>query len=136
MANPSPDTSGLTPFPRGTSPNPGGKTSKQRQAEVQAAENAAILRAKMTSKLLERVEAGEDVTQFIDTATLKLFKDSEDRAHGMPKQTIDNSSTEGTMSPKARGGALERITKRLSNAALTEIVELNDAAEVEALANS
>lgn len=123
MANPNPNTSGLTPFEKGQSGNPGGKTKAQREAEVQAAEDAAILRAKMTSKLLERVEAGEDVSQFIDAPILKLLKDSEDRGFGAPKQTVDNTCTDGSMSPRPEPSI---DVQKLSTTALKEIVALQD----------
>lgn len=97
MANPSPvdGTANLKPFEKGQSGNPGGKTKAQRAAEVRAAEDSAVLRAMMTKALLEKVKAGDDISEFIDPATLKLFKDSEDRAHGTPKTTTEMSGPEG-----------------------------------------
>lgn len=54
----------------------------------------------MLSSIMDKVEAGQDVMEFVDQAILKLFKDSEDRAHGTPKQAVDHTSSDGTMSPK------------------------------------
>lgn len=95
------DPSPANRFEAGQSGNPGGKTKAQREAEVQAAEDSAILRAMMTRALLEAAKAGADMTQYIDAATLKLFKDSEDRGHGTPMQTVDNTSSDGSMTPQA-----------------------------------
>lgn len=93
--NPNPDMSGLTPFEKGQSGNPGGKTKAQREAEVQAAEDAAILRAIMTRGLIAKAEAGEDMLEYLDANTLKLFKDSEDRAHGTPKAVTELGGPNG-----------------------------------------
>jgi len=93
--NPNPDMSGLRPYEKGTSGNPGGKTKAQREAEVQAAEDAAILRALMTRRLIAQAEAGGDVLDYLDANTLKLFKDSEDRAHGTPKSTTELGGPNG-----------------------------------------
>lgn len=79
--------SGLTPFEKGTSGNPGGKTKQQRKDEVEAAEISAALRLKMLKALED--EADGMILERLDAATLKLFKDSEDRAHGTPKQALD-----------------------------------------------
>lgn len=84
--NPNPDMSGLRPYEKGTSGNPGGKTAQQRADEVKAAEISARLRLRM----LEALDSEEaSVLDRLDANTLKLFKDSEDRAHGTPKATTE-----------------------------------------------
>lgn len=85
-----------TQFKPGQSGNPGGKTAEQRQNEVKAAEIASRLRLKM----LEALEA-EDATILdrLDPNTLKLFKDSEDRAHGTPVQSVDHSTQGKPIAP-------------------------------------
>ena len=102
MANPSPEIANLKPFEPGQSGNPGGKSTAQRKAEVEAAEDAAKLRALMTKRLLERAAAGEDVSDMIEPATLRLLKDSEDRAFGLPSQPLEHSNPDGsfTLDPK------------------------------------
>ncbi len=98
MANPNPSPE--TRFKPGQSGNPGGKSEGQRAAEIKAAETAALLREKMLSSLQEKVDIGElDILELIDANTLKLFKDSEDRAHGTPKQSVDHTSSDQTMTP-------------------------------------
>jgi len=89
--NPSPDTR----FKKGGAANPGGKTKEQKRLEVEAAEMAATLRHKMLSTMMEKVEAGTDVSEYLCSDTLKLFKDSEDRAHGTPKSTTEMSGPDG-----------------------------------------
>jgi hypothetical protein len=100
--NPSPDTrfGGKNGNPSG-----GGKNKGQRKAEMEAAENAAKLRARALSELMERMESKErlddgDLEMLINPASLKLFKDSEDRAHGTPTQAVEHTSPDGSMSQK------------------------------------
>ncbi len=98
MANPNP--SPATRFKPGESGNPGGKSEGQRAAEIEAARIAAELRLKALSSLQEIVERSEMTVEEIHKAlaqseNLKLFKDSEDRAHGTPKQTSEVSGLEG-----------------------------------------
>lgn len=100
MANPSPNTEGLQPFQKGQSGNPGGKTAEQRRAEVEAAEIAATLRLAALRKMAERIADGTlDAVDIVTGDNLRLFKDSEDRAHGTPKAAVDHTSSDGTMTP-------------------------------------
>lgn len=90
MANPNPSPS--TRFKPGDTPNPHGKTSAQRKAEVRAAETAAIIRELALSRMMEKIDAGElDPLDAISSDNLRLFRDSEDRAHGTPKQSVEHS---------------------------------------------
>ena len=72
-------------FKPGQSGNPSGKSSAHLQAEKRAAEIAARLRLRM----LEELDGDPTILDRLDAATLKLFKDSEDRAHGTPTQSVD-----------------------------------------------
>lgn len=99
MANPNP--SPATRFKKG---NPGGgKTSKQKRLEYEAAEMAAAARHKLLTVITEKMQGDdftlEDVKEWLSSDTLRLFKDSEDRAHGTPKQALDHTSSDGSMSP-------------------------------------
>ena len=49
---------------------------------------AAKLRHEMLSSMMERVAEGADIQSYLKPEALKLFKDSEDRAHGTPTATI------------------------------------------------
>lgn len=84
MANPNPSPATRFGAENGN-PSGGGKTKKQKQAEMKAAKHAAIIRAKMLSEMMEKVKSGEDALSMLSSEALKLFKDSEDRAHGTPK---------------------------------------------------
>lgn len=107
-SNPSPET--RFGGKRGNKPN-GGKTSEQKQAEYAAAEKAAILRDKMLSSIMEKVDAGQDVLEFVDPAILKLLKDSEDRAHGTPKQAVDHTTGGDKLGPSV----IERVIVKPEN---------------------
>lgn len=90
-SNPSPETR----FKPG---NPGGgKTSEQKRLEYEAAVMAAKARHKLLTVITEKlnalpegVSAGVDLKDLLNSDTLRLFKDSEDRAHGTPKQSIEH----------------------------------------------
>ncbi len=87
MANPNP--SKATRFKKGGAANPGGKTKAQKKVEMESAVMAAKIRHKMLSTMLETLDAGETAEgalEYLDANALRLFKDSEDRAHGTPKQ--------------------------------------------------
>jgi len=94
--NPSPETR----FKPG---NPGGgKTSEQRRLEYEAAEMSARIRHKLLSVITERLSADtDDAMNFLDGDLLRLMKDSEDRAHGTPKQAITHGSDPDNPLPTA-----------------------------------
>ena len=97
--NPSPETR----FKPGQSGNPSGKSTEVQLAEQEAAKISAQLRLKALSCLQEKIDNGEmSADEVIEAATLKLFKDSEDRAHGTPKQSMDVESPDGSMTPVFR----------------------------------
>lgn len=99
MANPNPSPATRFGAENGN-PIAGGKTSEQRKAECRAAENAAILRDRMLSFMVESTIGDDDALMaMLDANTLKLFRDSEDRAHGTPKQSVDHTSSDESMSP-------------------------------------
>ena len=96
MANPNPSPE--TRFKSGDewAGNGKGKTSNHRLAEVRAAENAAIIRDQALSEMLEKIAAGEmTALEAISSDNLRLFKDSEDRAHGTPKQSVEHGGEGG-----------------------------------------
>lgn len=87
MANPNP-----SPETRFKPGNPGGgKTSEQKRLEYEAAEMAARIRHRQLSVIAERMEQGLEPIEGMTAADLlRLMKDSEDRAHGTPKQSIEH----------------------------------------------
>lgn len=86
MANPNPSPE--TRFQPGNNANPGGKTSEHRRLEIEAAEMAARLRHAMLSAMTEKLSSGDVLDAMLTSDALRLFKDSEDRAHGTPKQAV------------------------------------------------
>jgi len=101
---PTPPPPAHSRFKKGDIPNPGGKTSEQRKAEIRNAE----LATKIRTRLLEAVNATlqEDTStvaalERIEGNILKLIKESEDRGLGMPKASVDLTSEDGTMTPRA-----------------------------------
>lgn len=91
MANPNPSPE--TRFKPGQSGNPSGKSSEVQLAEQEAAKISAQLRLKALSCLQDKLNSMEiTALDLINPATLKLFKDSEDRAHGTPAQAVDVTS--------------------------------------------
>jgi hypothetical protein len=86
--NPSPETR----FQPGSTPNPGGKTKELKALETEAALMAAKLRHAQLSSMMERLEGGTDALDLLSPDALRLFKDSEDRAHGTPKQAVTHGN--------------------------------------------
>lgn len=111
--NPSPETR----FKPGVSGNPGGKTSEHRKAEVKAAEMAALVQADLVEALYNTVRAAGDDAQrlgAIRSDVLKLLKDSQDRGFGAPQVHVDNTSSDGSMSPGSNTGdaVLDALTRK------------------------
>lgn len=120
MAKGNPNPSPATRFT--SSGNPMGKTSAQRQAEVKAAEIAANVRLAALIRMQEKIDGGElDALDAVTSDNLRLFKDSEDRAHGTPKQSVEHTG-EG-------GGPIQTTldVSALSDGALREIMAAKSA---------
>ena len=94
MANPNPDTSGLKPFQPGQSGNPGGKSAETIRLEREAADIALRMRLKWLKALEAKAEAGdEEALGLLSSEALSLAKQSEDRAHGTPRQSVEHSGS-------------------------------------------
>lgn len=125
MANHNPNTSGLTPFKPGQSGNPGGKSSEHRKAEIRAAEKAALVQADLVDALYNTVQAAGDDAQRLEAIrsdVLKLLKDSQDRGFGAPQVHVDNTSSDGSMTPSTQTGdaVLDALTRKHSPQSGTE----------------
>jgi hypothetical protein len=97
-----------TQFKPGQSGNPGGKTSSHRQSEIEAAELAAKVQLRMMKAVDEKITQLETALDtpdpyaallVIKADVLKLIKDAQDRGYGAPVQVLDNTSSDGTMTP-------------------------------------
>ena len=117
MGNPNPDMSGLKPFEKGCSGNPAGKTSAQRKAEIAAAEKAALVSEMLVNAVYETVKGADNETarEQIKGDVLTLLRNVQDRAHGSPKQQIDQTSSDGSMSPQNTSDAVLDALKRKHN---------------------
>lgn len=100
MANPNPSPE--TRFQAGQSGNPGGKTAEHVRLERESAEMAARLRHAMLSSMQEKLskitegeEPSPDALNLLSADALRLFKDSEDRAHGTPRQSVEHAGEGG-----------------------------------------
>ena len=99
MSNHNPDMSGLKPFKKGQSGNPGGKTSAHRKAEVEAAELAAFVSRDLVAAVANVIRAADNDAEKLEqlrSDTLALLRDVQNRAHGTPKQTIEQDVTQRT----------------------------------------
>jgi hypothetical protein len=83
-----------------------GRTSEQRKAEIANAEKATII-----------LDAASRMDH-INAAMLKLLTDSETRGLGAPTQHVDNTSSDGSMTP--------RPASELTDEQLARIVSGND----------
>lgn len=92
-----------TRFKPGQSGNPGGKTSAQRKAEVEAAEKAAQIRDHLLGAILRDMQINPETEKLLvhlKTETLRLVQDTLDRAYGKPAQAVDHTSSDGSMTPR------------------------------------
>jgi hypothetical protein len=102
VANPNP-----SPETRFQPGNPGGgKTSEQKRLEYEAAEMSARIRHRMLSVITEKLSDDEAALEMLKADVLRLLKDSEDRAHGTPKASVEASGPDG--------GALQIIINRFA----------------------
>jgi hypothetical protein len=102
VANPNP-----SPETRFKPGNPGGgKTSEQKRLEYEAAEMSARIRHRMLSVITEKLSDDEAALEMLKADVLRLLKDSEDRAHGTPKASVEASGPDG--------GALQIIINRFA----------------------
>ena len=107
MSNHKRDTSGLKPFKKGQSGNPGGMSSEQARLIRENAEAASRIRAKLLKATEDTLATADPntVMESIEAAMLKLLTDSETRGLGAPVQQIDNTSSDGSMAPQV----IERV---------------------------
>lgn len=120
MGNPNP--SPATRFVKGKSGNPSGRSAAELKIDREAAAMAAKLRHAALSCLTGKIQgdeiSDETLAMLVNPATLKLFKDSEDRAYGTPTQAVDHKSSDGSMTPeqsKIDPALVSALVKKLTN---------------------
>ena len=94
-----------TQFKPGQSGNPGGKTSEHRQAEIRAAEAAALVQADLVEALARVVQAAAgdtDKLEYLNKEVNTLLKNAQDRGFGSPQQHVDQTSSDGSASLPTR----------------------------------
>lgn len=106
--NPNPRTDHLPKFQPGQSGNPGGKSAETIRLEREAADIALRMRLKWLKALEAQAEAGDQqALDLLSSEALTLAKQSEDRAHGTPKQSVEHAG-EG-------GGPLQVLIQRFAD---------------------
>jgi len=90
-----PNPSPATRFKPGQVANPTGKTAEQAARDMKTADLASQFRLKVLSKVMEKIEAGEDPLEVLSKDVRGVLKDSEDRAHGTPKQSVEHGGEGG-----------------------------------------
>lgn len=93
MANPNP--SPATRFKPGQVANPTGKTAEQAARDLKTADLASQFRLKVLSRVMESAEAGADPLELLTPDVIRVLKDSEDRAYGTPKQSVEHGGHGG-----------------------------------------
>ena len=84
-----------TQFGAGVSGNPIGKTDIHRKAEIAAAEKAALVSELLVNAVYDAVKDANNETarEQIKGDVLTLLRNVQDRAHGTPKQTVEQEVT-------------------------------------------
>ena len=101
MANPNPDTSGLIKYKPGQSGNPGGINAETHRLIKDSAEKAARLQNLLIEGVLAKIEMvqPEAREELLRADINKIIGDALDRHLGKATQPIDNTSSDGTMTP-------------------------------------
>ena len=118
-----PNPSPATRFGAGNRANPNGKTSEQKKMEMDNLQLALQAKNRFLRALVAKQEeqsTDEVLEGMSGSDILRLIKDAEDRVSGTPKQSVDLSSNDGSMTPKAD-------LSGLSDEALAELVAARDA---------
>lgn len=84
-------------------PKPG-ESSEMRKRSLANAQKALELRGRILDAALDQSDgkSPEEILALLDAAMNTMLKDSENRGMGMPTQQVDQTSSDGTMSPPAR----------------------------------
>lgn len=105
MANPNPNMKGLKPFVKGKSGNPGGLPKERKQLLMEAADMAAKVQHRLleatVSMMLEHPEK-EKMLELVTPDLRQIMKELLDRAEGTAKQSVDHTSSDGSMKPPSK----------------------------------
>ena len=117
MANPNP--SPATRFKPGQSGNPSGRSKVELENMNKAAKIASALTLRALSSLQERVKGNRRLTDdelalLLSPEARNMIKEAQDRAHGTPKQSLDHTSGDGSMTPAAPIQVTSAVAKSLA----------------------
>lgn len=90
-----PNPSPATRFKPGQVANPGGMSPEVRARNDRTADLASQFREKLISTTMEKLAAGVDPFELLTPEVIRIVKDSEDRAHGTPKQSVEHAGEGG-----------------------------------------
>lgn len=90
MPKGNPNPSPATRFKKGQVANPTGKTAEQAARDMKTADLASKFRNAVISKVMEKVAGGDDPIDLLTSDVIRVLKDSEDRAHGTPRQSVEH----------------------------------------------
>lgn len=84
--------------------NKPGESSEMRKRSLANAQKALELRGRILDAALAQSDgkSAEEILELLDAAMNTMLKDSENRGMGMPTQQVDQTSSDGTMSPPAK----------------------------------
>lgn len=98
--NPSPETR----FKPGQSGNPGGLTAEQIEKRKANRDKAFAIEEKLLAAIeADLTENETNVLQHVRSDVLRLIHTAIERFDGKPQQRIDNTSSDGSMTPKGLG---------------------------------
>ena len=100
-----PNPSPATRFKPGQSGNPSGKSTETALRDNATADLASKFRHALLSSVQEKLAAGIDPVELATPEVIRVLKDSEDRAHGTPKQAVDLNANGGLHITIDRGDA-------------------------------
>ena len=103
MANRNPDMKGLKPFKPGQSGNPGGVSSERKRLLNESANIAARIMHRQLQALESMFNEHPEKERIVETITAdihRVVKDALDREEGTPRQSVDHTSSDGSMTPK------------------------------------
>jgi hypothetical protein len=90
-------------FKKGQSGNPSGISKARKQLLDEAADMAAQVQHRMleaTLSMMREHPEKEKALAFLNADTRQLMKELLDRAEGTAKQSVDHTSSDGSMTPK------------------------------------
>ena len=114
-----------TQFKPGQSGNPGGFSSERKRLLNESAEMAARIMHRQLQALEGMFAEHPEKERIVETITAdihRLVKDAIDRTEGTARQSVDMTSSDGSMTPKGVD------LSKLSNEALSELIAARDAA--------